>query len=56
MLIATLNDLPGDTVPTVPGARFGLTVRSRHVGSLFGAARTVAGTHGGNAVVTEPVG
>jgi hypothetical protein len=49
-LIPTVNDLPGDTT-TVPGERFGLTVRSPHVGSPFGTARMVAGAHGGNAVL-----
>ncbi len=37
MLIATTNDLPGYTVEEVFGEVFGLTVRSRNVGSQLGA-------------------
>jgi uncharacterized protein YbjQ (UPF0145 family) len=38
MLISTMNDLPGYSVDEVLGEVFGLTVRSRHVGSTLGAA------------------
>ena len=38
MIITTMNDLPGYTVDEVLGEVFGLTVRSRHVGSQIGAA------------------
>jgi uncharacterized protein YbjQ (UPF0145 family) len=38
MLIATTNDLPGYEVEEVFGEVFGLTVRSRNVGSQIGAA------------------
>lgn len=38
MLISTMNDVPGYTVTQVYGEVFGLTVRSRHVGSQIGAA------------------
>lgn len=38
MLISTMNDLPGYQVTEVLGEVFGLTVRSRNVGSQFGAA------------------
>jgi uncharacterized protein YbjQ (UPF0145 family) len=37
MLIATTNDLPGYDVEEVFGEVFGLTVRSRNVGSQIGA-------------------
>ena len=37
MLITTTNDLPGYTVEEVYGEVFGLTVRSRNVGSQMGA-------------------
>ena len=37
MLIATTNDLPGYVVEEVFGEVFGLTVRSRNVGSQMGA-------------------
>src|SRR6266581_3163074 len=37
VLIATTNDLPGYTVEEVFGEVFGLTVRSRNVGSQIGA-------------------
>ena len=37
MLIATTNDLPGYTVEEVFGEVFGLTVRSRNLGSQIGA-------------------
>ena len=40
MLISTMNDVPGYKVTSVPGEVFGLTVRSRNVGSQFGAAFT----------------
>ncbi len=38
MLISTMNDIPGYQVTEVLGEVFGLTVRSRNVGSQFGAA------------------
>jgi uncharacterized protein YbjQ (UPF0145 family) len=38
MLIATTNDLPGRQVVEVLGEVMGLTVRSRNVGSQFGAS------------------
>ena len=38
MLISTMNDLPGYRVEEVLGEVFGLTVRSRNLGSTFGAA------------------
>ena len=38
MLISTMNDLPGHRIEDVQGEVFGLTVRSRHVGSQLGAA------------------
>ena len=38
MIISTMNDLPGYEVTEVLGEVFGLTVRSRHAGSQFGAA------------------
>ena len=37
MLITTTNDVPGYTVTDVYGEVFGLTVRSRNVGSQMGA-------------------
>ena len=37
MLISTMNDLPGYEIVEVLGEVFGLTVRSRNVGSQFGA-------------------
>jgi uncharacterized protein YbjQ (UPF0145 family) len=38
MLISTMNDLPGYRIDEVFGEVFGLTVRSRNVGSQIGAA------------------
>ena len=38
MLIATTNDLPGWTIDEVLGEVFGLTVRSRNLGSQLGAS------------------
>ncbi len=38
MLVSTMNDLPGYRIDAVIGEVFGLTVRSRNVGSQFGAA------------------
>ncbi|MEA2304440.1 MAG: hypothetical protein QOH43_1720 [Solirubrobacteraceae bacterium] len=38
MLISTMNDLPGHQVHEVIGEVFGLTVRSRNVGSQIGAS------------------
>src|SRR5580693_8794062 len=44
MLISTMNDLPGYEVTEVLGEVFGLTVRSRNIGSQFGAAfKSMAG-------------
>ena len=37
MLISTMNDLPGHEITEVVGEVFGLTVRSRHLGSQIGA-------------------
>jgi uncharacterized protein YbjQ (UPF0145 family) len=37
VIITTTNDLPGHEVQEVLGEVFGLTVRSRNVGSQFGA-------------------
>ncbi|MEP6641906.1 MAG: YbjQ family protein, partial [Gaiellales bacterium] len=38
MLITTTNDLPGYEIQEVLGEVFGLTVRSRNVGSQIGAS------------------
>ena len=38
MIVTTMNDLPGYTVDDVLGEVFGLTVRSRNVGSQIGAS------------------
>ena len=38
VLTTTMNDLPGYRVDEVLGVVFGLTVRSRHVGSQVGAS------------------
>jgi uncharacterized protein YbjQ (UPF0145 family) len=38
MLITTMNDVPGHSVEEVFGEVFGLTVRSRNVGSQIGAS------------------
>ena len=38
MLITTMNDLPGYRIEEVLGEVFGLTVRSRNVGSQIGAS------------------
>jgi uncharacterized protein YbjQ (UPF0145 family) len=38
MLVTTMNDLPGYEIEEVLGSVFGLTVRSRHIGSTLGAA------------------
>ncbi|WP_433567720.1 YbjQ family protein [Nocardia sp. CA-151230] len=37
MVVSTMNDLPGYEVVEVIGDIFGLTVRSRHLGSQLGA-------------------
>jgi uncharacterized protein YbjQ (UPF0145 family) len=37
MLISTTNELPGYEIEEVYGEVFGLTVRSRNIGSQFGA-------------------
>jgi uncharacterized protein YbjQ (UPF0145 family) len=38
VIVTTMNDLPGYSIDEVLGEVFGLTVRSRNVGSQFGAA------------------
>jgi uncharacterized protein YbjQ (UPF0145 family) len=38
MIISTMNDLPGYQIDEVLGEVFGLTVRSRNLGSVIGAA------------------
>ena len=38
MIITTMNDLPGYQIEEVVGEVFGLTVRSRNVGSQLGAS------------------
>ena len=38
MIVTTMNDPPGYRVETVIGEVFGLTVRSRHIGSDIGAS------------------
>jgi uncharacterized protein YbjQ (UPF0145 family) len=38
MIISTMNDLPGYEIEEVYGEVFGLTVRSRNIGSQIGAA------------------
>jgi uncharacterized protein YbjQ (UPF0145 family) len=38
MLISTMNDVPGYRVDEVLGEVFGLTVRSRNIGSQIGAS------------------
>src|ERR1700678_4229120 len=44
MLISTMNDVPGYKVTSVLGEVFGLTVRSRNIGSQVGAAfKSLAG-------------
>ena len=44
MLISTMNDLPGYEITEVLGEVFGLTVRSRNIGSQLGAAfKSLAG-------------
>src|ERR1700729_3067099 len=44
MLISTMNDIPGYEVTDVLGEVFGLTVRSRNVGSQLGSAfKSLAG-------------
>jgi uncharacterized protein YbjQ (UPF0145 family) len=37
MIITTMNELPGYTIDEVYGEVFGLTVRSRNIGSQIGA-------------------
>ena len=44
MLISTMDDLPGSEVTEVLGEVFGLTVRSRNIGSQIGAGfKSLAG-------------
>src|SRR5512132_1838816 len=44
MIITTMNDIPGYEIDEVYGEVFGLTVRSRNVGSQIGAAfKSLAG-------------
>ena len=38
LLVSTMNDIPGYRVDQVIGEVFGLTVRSRNIGSSFGSA------------------
>jgi uncharacterized protein YbjQ (UPF0145 family) len=38
MIITTMNDIPGFEIDEVFGEVFGLTVRSRNIGSQFGAS------------------
>ena len=38
IILTTMNDLPGHEIEEVYGTVFGLTVRSRHVGSQIGAS------------------
>lgn len=38
MIISTMNDLPGYEIEEVHGEVFGLTVRSRNIGSQLGAS------------------
>jgi uncharacterized protein YbjQ (UPF0145 family) len=38
MLLSTMNDLPGYEIEEVYGEVFGLTVRSRNIGSQIGAS------------------
>src|SRR3954462_13785832 len=38
MIVSTMNDLPGYSIDEVYGEVFGLTVRSRNVGSQIGAS------------------
>jgi uncharacterized protein YbjQ (UPF0145 family) len=38
LLISTMNDVPGWEIEEVIGEVFGLTVRSRNIGSVIGAA------------------
>lgn len=38
MIIVTTNDVPGHSITNVVGEVFGLTVRSRHIGSNIGAS------------------
>jgi uncharacterized protein YbjQ (UPF0145 family) len=38
IVVTTMNDLPGHRVTQVYGEVFGLTVRSRHIGSDIGAS------------------
>ena len=44
MLITSMNDIPGQRIEKVFGEVFGLTVRSRNLGSQLGAAfKSLAG-------------
>jgi uncharacterized protein YbjQ (UPF0145 family) len=44
MLISTMNDVPGYEITQVLGEVFGLTVRSRNIGSQIGASfKSLAG-------------
>ncbi len=38
VIIVTTNDIPGQRITAVHGEVFGLTVRSRHIGSNIGAS------------------
>ena len=46
MLITTMNDIPGYSIDEVYGEVFGLTVRSRNIGSTFGAGGAGTGSGG----------
>jgi len=43
VIISTMNDLPGYEIEEVLGEVFGLTVRSRNLGSQIGAYGTAVG-------------
>jgi uncharacterized protein YbjQ (UPF0145 family) len=44
VIISTMNDLPGHEIEEVFGEVFGLTVRSRNIGSVIGATlKSLAG-------------
>ena len=46
LIVTTMNDLPGYHVTEVHGEMFGLTVRSRHLGSDIGASLKVKMVYG----------
>ena len=53
MIVTTMNDLPGYRVTEVFGEVFGLTVRSRNIGSDIGAS--LKGLASPNATARKPV-